>query len=118
MLNPAARLAQNGANVPADAVPSVPGRAPFAWVLPVLRVSDETLLPEVGLDAIFYVKFCRMVRGGAGAWRGTRAVRPRTRSLRARSGRKTAAHVAHAAQCARVLYAPARARAAACARVS
>ena len=45
-----------------DAVPRCPGRAPFAWLAPVLRVSDDALLPEVGLDAILYVKFTRMVR--------------------------------------------------------
>ena len=45
-----------------DAVPRCPGRAPFAWLGPVLRVSDDTLLPEVGLDAILYIKFTRLVR--------------------------------------------------------
>ena len=45
-----------------DAVPRCPGRAPFAWLAPVLRVTDDALLPEVGLDAILYVKFTRMVR--------------------------------------------------------
>jgi hypothetical protein len=39
-----------------------------------LRVSDEALLPEVGLDAVFFIKFCRMVRRGVGAQRGTRAL--------------------------------------------
>jgi hypothetical protein len=45
-----------------DAVPRCPGRAPLAWMAPVFRVHDDAMLPEVGLDAVFFVKFTRLVR--------------------------------------------------------
>lgn len=45
-----------------DAVPRCPGRAPLAWLVPVFRVQDDAMLPEVGLDAVFFVKFTRLVR--------------------------------------------------------
>jgi hypothetical protein len=53
---------QEGERLGPDAVPSVPSRAPFSWLGPVLRVSDDALLPEVGLDAVLYIKFARLVR--------------------------------------------------------
>ena len=53
---------QEGERVGPDAVPSVPSRAPFSWLGPVLRVRDDALLPEVGLDAMLYIKFTRLVR--------------------------------------------------------
>jgi len=43
-------------------VPAVPGRAPFSWLAPVIHVNLDALLPEVGLDAIFFAKFAQMVR--------------------------------------------------------
>jgi len=45
-----------------DAVPRCPGRAPLAWLAPVFRVTDDAMLPEVGLDAVFFIKFTRLVR--------------------------------------------------------
>jgi hypothetical protein len=56
------RPAQRDALAAREAVPSLPSRAPFSWLAPLLRVSDEALLPEVGLDAVFYIKFTRLVR--------------------------------------------------------
>jgi hypothetical protein len=29
---------------------------------PVFRVTDDAMLPEVGLDAVFFIKFTRLVR--------------------------------------------------------
>ncbi len=39
-----------------------PGRTPLSWLAPALRVRDDDLLPEVGLDATLFVKFTRLVR--------------------------------------------------------
>ena len=46
-----------------ECLPCLPGRAPLSWLPATIRVRDADLLPEVGLDAMLYLKFTRLVRG-------------------------------------------------------
>lgn len=42
--------------------PSIESTGWLSWIKPVLRVKDETLIQQIGCDAVLYIRFVRLLR--------------------------------------------------------